>query len=113
MTRGTLQSRIKRAFKRAGPDARPVPGALVHGLRHTYAAGARDLRYQRLHTDETPWARVDDDIAALRHGGELKHEVRQRRISSTPTDRTTGGRWDELRTEAIHVPQRLRRLRNE
>ncbi|MDV7195707.1 MULTISPECIES: tyrosine-type recombinase/integrase [Mycolicibacterium] len=37
MTRGTLQSRIKRAFKRAGPDARPVPGALVHGLRHTYA----------------------------------------------------------------------------
>jgi integrase/recombinase XerC len=37
ITRGTLQSRIKRAFKRAGPDAHPVPGALVHGLRHTYA----------------------------------------------------------------------------
>ncbi|WP_375372711.1 MULTISPECIES: tyrosine-type recombinase/integrase [unclassified Mycolicibacterium] len=37
ITRGTLQSRIKRAFKLAGPDARPVPGALVHGLRHTYA----------------------------------------------------------------------------
>ena len=37
ITRGTLQSRIKRAFKRAGPDAQPVPGALVHGLRHTYA----------------------------------------------------------------------------
>jgi integrase/recombinase XerC len=36
ITRGTLQSR-KRAFKRAGPDAQPVPGALVHGLRHTYA----------------------------------------------------------------------------
>jgi integrase len=36
ITRGTLQSRIKRAFKRAGPDAQPVPGALVHGLRHTY-----------------------------------------------------------------------------
>jgi integrase/recombinase XerC len=29
--------RIKRAFKRAGPDAQPAPGALVHGLRHTYA----------------------------------------------------------------------------
>jgi integrase/recombinase XerC len=28
ITRGTLQSRIKRAFKRAGPDAQPVPGAL-------------------------------------------------------------------------------------
>ena len=37
ITRGTLQSRIKRAFKRAGPDAQPVPGAMVHGLRHTYA----------------------------------------------------------------------------
>jgi integrase/recombinase XerC len=37
ITRGTLQSRIRRAFKRAGPDAQPVPGALVHGLRHTYA----------------------------------------------------------------------------
>jgi site-specific recombinase XerD len=37
ITQGTLQSRIKRAFKRAGPDAQPVPGALVHGLRHTYA----------------------------------------------------------------------------
>ena len=37
ITRGRLQSRIKRAFKRAGPDAQPVPGALVHGLRHTYA----------------------------------------------------------------------------
>lgn len=37
ITRGTLQSRVKRAFRRAGPDAQPVPGALVHGLRHTYA----------------------------------------------------------------------------
>jgi integrase/recombinase XerC len=37
ITQGTLQSRIKRAFKRAGPDAQPVPGALVHGFRHTYA----------------------------------------------------------------------------
>jgi site-specific recombinase XerD len=37
ITRGTLQSRVKRAFRRAGPDAQAVPGALVHGLRHTYA----------------------------------------------------------------------------
>ena len=37
ITRGTLQSRIKRSFKRAGPEAQPVPGALVHGLRRTYA----------------------------------------------------------------------------
>lgn len=37
ITRGTLQSRIKRAFKRAGPDAHHMPGAMVHSLRHTYA----------------------------------------------------------------------------
>ena len=37
ITRGTLQSRVRRAFRRAGPDAQPVRGALVHGLRHTYA----------------------------------------------------------------------------
>ncbi|MCV7139853.1 site-specific integrase, partial [Mycolicibacterium fortuitum] len=37
ITRGTVQSRIKRAFKLAGPDVQPVPGAMVHGLRHTYA----------------------------------------------------------------------------
>ena len=36
ITQGTLQSRIKRAFRRAGPDTQPVPGGLVHGLRHTY-----------------------------------------------------------------------------
>jgi len=35
--RGELQSRIKRAFKRTEPEAQPVPVALVHGLRHTYA----------------------------------------------------------------------------
>lgn len=37
ITRGTLESRIKRAFKRAGPAARHVRGAMIHGLRHTYA----------------------------------------------------------------------------
>jgi integrase/recombinase XerC len=37
ITQGTMQSRIRRAFKRAEPDAQPVPGALVHGLRHPYA----------------------------------------------------------------------------
>lgn len=37
ITQGTLQLRIKRALKRAGPDAQPVLDAMVHGLRHTYA----------------------------------------------------------------------------
>ena len=36
ITRGTIQSRVRRAFRRAGPNAQPVHGALVHGLRHTY-----------------------------------------------------------------------------
>lgn len=37
ITRSTLESRMRRAFRRAGPDAQPVAGALVHGLRHTFA----------------------------------------------------------------------------
>jgi integrase/recombinase XerC len=37
ITRGALQSRVRRAFRLAGPEAQPVRGALVHGLRHTYA----------------------------------------------------------------------------
>jgi integrase/recombinase XerC len=32
ITCGTIQSRIRRAFRCARPDAQPVPGALVHGL---------------------------------------------------------------------------------
>jgi site-specific recombinase XerD len=37
ITRGTLQSRVLRAFKRAGLNGQRPRGALVHGLRHTYA----------------------------------------------------------------------------
>ena len=37
MTRGTLQNRVLRAFRRAGIDADRARGALVHGLRHTFA----------------------------------------------------------------------------
>ena len=37
ITRGTLQYRVPRAFRRAGIDADPARGALVHGLRHTFA----------------------------------------------------------------------------
>jgi hypothetical protein len=33
ITRGTIQSRIRRVFRRAGSDAQPVRGALVHGLQ--------------------------------------------------------------------------------
>ena len=37
ITRGTLQYRVLRAFKKAGIDAERARGALVHGLRHTFA----------------------------------------------------------------------------
>ena len=35
--RGTLQYRVLRAFRRAGIDTDRSRGALVHGLRHTFA----------------------------------------------------------------------------
>ncbi|RFZ12625.1 Tyrosine recombinase XerD [Mycobacterium marinum] len=37
ITRGTLQYRVLRAFRKAGLDGQRARGALVHGLRHTYA----------------------------------------------------------------------------
>ena len=37
ITRGTLQYRVLRAFRRAGIEADRARGALVHGLRHTFA----------------------------------------------------------------------------
>ncbi|WP_371685620.1 tyrosine-type recombinase/integrase [Mycobacterium sp. MFM001] len=37
ITRGVLQYRVLRAFKKAGLDNQRARGALVHGLRHTFA----------------------------------------------------------------------------
>ena len=37
ITRGTLQYRILRAFKKAGLNGERPSAALVHGLRHTFA----------------------------------------------------------------------------
>jgi site-specific recombinase XerD len=37
ITRGALQYRVLRAFKKAGLDSQRAPGALVHALRHTFA----------------------------------------------------------------------------
>ncbi|KKE98590.1 recombinase [Mycobacterium sp. SWH-M1] len=37
ITRGTLQYRLLRAFKKAGINGERASGALVHGLRHTFA----------------------------------------------------------------------------
>jgi integrase/recombinase XerC len=41
ISRGTLQYRVLRAFPRAGIDADRARGALVHGLRHTFATERR------------------------------------------------------------------------
>ncbi|KPN44909.1 recombinase [Mycobacterium intracellulare subsp. chimaera] len=37
ITRGTLQYRVLRAFKKAGLNGQRAQGVLVHGFRHTYA----------------------------------------------------------------------------
>lgn len=37
ITRGTLQYRVLRAFKKAGLDTQRARGVLVHGFRHTFA----------------------------------------------------------------------------
>lgn len=37
ITRGTLQYRVLRAFKKAGLDSQRAAGVLVHGFRHTFA----------------------------------------------------------------------------
>jgi site-specific recombinase XerC len=37
ITRGTLQYRVRRAYRRAGIDSERARGALVHALRHTFA----------------------------------------------------------------------------
>jgi site-specific recombinase XerD len=39
ITRGTLQYRVLRAFKKAGVDGQRARGVLIHGLRHTFATG--------------------------------------------------------------------------
>jgi integrase/recombinase XerC len=77
MANGTLQSRIKRAFRRAGPAAQPVPGALVHGLRHTYCHRAGCLARQRLHPHEIAWPRINDNIATLLYCREHRHPERR------------------------------------
>ena len=68
ITRGTLQYRVPRAFRRAGIDADRARGALVHGLRHTYATSSNaDVSVYT--PDETARPRVHGDLTAQRHRG--------------------------------------------
>jgi site-specific recombinase XerD len=66
ISRGTLQYRVLRAFRRAGVDAGRARDALVHGLRHTFATEF-ELRRQRLHPDEAARPRVHGDLTTLRN----------------------------------------------
>jgi integrase/recombinase XerC len=73
ITPGTLQSRIKRAFKR-GPR-RPTRTRTAPHLRHR----TRRRRRQRLHPDEAARPRIDDHLTALRH----RRRIRNSQCGST------------------------------
>jgi integrase len=77
ITRGTIQSRVRRAFRRAGSDAQPVRG----GTRPRAAAHLRDgtgqLQCQRVHADETPRPRIDGDFTALRRWRRTRNPSRR------------------------------------
>jgi integrase len=48
ISRGTLQYRVLKTFRRAGIDADRAPGALVHGLRHTFTSSNGDVNVYTL-----------------------------------------------------------------
>ena len=68
ITRGTLQYRVLRAFRRDGIDTGRAKGALVHGLRHTFRYRAGQCRRERLCLDEASRPRVHGHFTAVRHG---------------------------------------------
>jgi site-specific recombinase XerD len=82
ITRGTLQYRVLRAFRRAGIDADRARGALVHGLRHTFA---------------TELANADVSVYALMKL--LGHEsmvTSQRYVSAAGTETRTAAAQNKL-----------------
>ena len=88
ITRGTLQYRVLRAFRQAGIDGTRAKGALLHGLRHTFA---------------TELANADVSVYVLMNL--LGHEsmtTSQRYISAAGTDTrdaaATSGLYDIVRS---------------
>ncbi len=82
ITRGTLQYRVLRAFRRAGIDADRARGALLHGLRHTFA---------------TELANADVSVYALMNL--LGHEsmaTSQRYVTAAGTDTRTAAAQNKL-----------------
>ena len=61
-----MQYRVLRAFRRAGIDADRARGALVHGLRHTFATETANADVT-VYTLMKLLATVHGDLAALRH----------------------------------------------
>lgn len=101
-----LQSRIKRDFKRAVPDAQPVPGALVHGVRHAYVTeltspGVSVYTLMKLHTHflivpGKEWGAGHRGSPGRRRssrGRTVHHDARQRwadRVLGCPAKRRNG-----------------------
>jgi integrase/recombinase XerC len=82
ISRGTLQYRVLRAFRRAGIDADRARGALVHGLRHTFA---------------TELANSDVSVYTLMHL--LGHEsmvTSQRYVTAAGTETRTAAAQNKL-----------------
>ena len=82
ITRGTLQYRVLRAFRQAGIDGTRAKGALLHGLRHTFA---------------TELANADVSVYALMNL--LGHEsmtTSQRYITAAGTDTRTAAAQNKL-----------------
>jgi len=59
--------RVMRAFRRAGIDADRARGALVHGLRHTFATELANADVSVYAPDEAAWPRVHCDVTAVHH----------------------------------------------
>ena len=91
ITRGTIQSRVRRAFRRAGPDAQPVRGALVHGLRHTYATELANAEVSVYTLMKLLGHELDGHITTLRSRRRTRNPHRRRpkpalrRYSRSPT----------------------------
>jgi integrase len=69
ITRGTLQYRVLRAFRRAGIDSSRARGALVHGLRHTFATELANAEVSVYTLNEPAGPRIHGHFTALRGGG--------------------------------------------
>ncbi|MFD4293300.1 tyrosine-type recombinase/integrase [Rhodococcus sp. NPDC058505] len=81
ITRGTLQYRVERAYRRAGINGDRAKGALVHQLRHTFAT-----------------AMADQNVSVYTLMRMLGHE------SMTTTQRYTSGAGTEVRGAAALNP---------